>query len=434
MFTEIQTLKNNIETNERGKAVENVKRKISSLINNNNSKEAVIFFGEFENEFKGNSSILNILKNNFNNLVDKLFHSEPNFDTIIKLNKLERFFWFKQIENVNFIKGYIAEKMSTFGNDITEIIKLQESRGYYRKANRVVDAARVQCTLSGKVKAFSWAPVNLISVDNPIIEEIRANTMQVLEAWKKGTNEEKMSFLVADLASICPSPYLMEIDCNDDIFSSAALEQCGAIQTVGMSPEDGRVNSGKMPFVPERIDFKDYEINLLIFLQMFIEPVIDWLKSIDGNAHVYQLLDISLKKHLRWDEKSSNYFIKGFIAWMSNYPEVALSFWLPFFESALRNQLVQKGEDVINPMGKTGIEKFILLDGLLSTKAQSHFNSKTIEYWKRLFSTNKNGIGWNLRNAFCHGLLSMEEMKKNIYCLAVLIAYLFLLQERPENR
>ena len=123
--------------------------------------------------------------------------------------------------------------------------------------------------------------------------------------------------------------------------------------------------------------------------------------------------------------------MEGIAAWVSGCPQAAMSFWLPFFESALRYRLGKLGEDIINPQPRPGIEDFIIFDNLLK-KATNHYEERTVEYWRMIFSKH-NGLGWNLRNAFCHGILPLSAMKVNTYSLAVFLAYLFLLYTKEKS-
>ena len=132
-----------------------------------------------------------------------------------------------------------------------------------------------------------------------------------------------------------------------------------------------------------------------------------------------------MKDRLDWDENATEFFMQGLSAWIDGYPHVALAFWLPSFESALRSRLANFGEDVVNPEKKMGIENFVMFDGLL-TKALIHYDERTVEYWRLLLST-RNGLGWNLRSDFCHGVLPIAAMRTEIYSLAMFIAYLLLL-------
>jgi len=150
-----------------------------------------------------------------------------------------------------------------------------------------------------------------------------------------------------------------------------------------------------------------------------------------GDAGVYQIVGGRLKEHLNWDENSTDHFMEGLTAWMTGYSHVALSFWLPFFENALRVRIAALGEDVVSPKERTGIEDFVVFDTLLK-KALNHYPARTVEFWRKVFTT-RNGLGWNLRNSFCHGILPYAAMKNPVYSVAVFLSILFLISKKSAD-
>lgn len=428
MFKEIKFLKENLETELRGDAVRDIKGKIQEIIEAEDWKSAEDFFWDYSNAFNGDTSVLNIVSTEFQTVIDKLIALEPDFNTIILMNNLKGLHWFENIEDSSYKKGYISEHMADFGQGIAEIAKLQEARKYYRRAHRDDDTARVQERLSQKVKSFTWAPTLPRSEANPAIPQLQEKITEILQRWQDESNENKMRILAEDVTGIRPQPYQDVQAEGGDIYLAGFLEQLGVIETVSISSDDGRVNSGEVASSNERIHFNSHELILTSFLKAFEGPVKEWLLYQEDEVQVCQYIGGSLKTALDWNNDSTKYFMEGMAAWMEGYPHVALSFWLPFFESALRNKLGMLGEDIINPQPKPGIEDFIMFDNLLK-KADNHYNIGTVEYWRMIFSTS-HGLGWNLRNAFCHGVLPVSAMKVNIYTLAVFLAYLFLLHTK----
>jgi hypothetical protein len=425
MLAEIEYLKNNLATPNRGEAVRQIKAKIQYLLDAKDWKNAESFFYEFAHSFNPVDNINGIIKDEFQIFVNSLLGLNPELPTLLILDHLTALPWFEHINDSEYRCGYIAENLATFGQDILKIRKLQEARSHYRKAHKGEDAARVQRLLSSEVRSFTWYPSARIDRENPFFEEIRRNVAENLKRWHDRSNENKFSDLVTDAMNIRPTPHQERQDEFQSIFTSGILEQAGVIQTVGLSPEDGRVDAGRMASSRERIDFESYEQLLLPFLSDFSAPVKEWLTLKEDENSVFQYVSDALNKNLKWDENAFLYFMEGMKAWLSNYPQIAQSFWLPFFESALRNRLEDLGEDVINPQQRHGIEDFVLFENLLR-KAEKYYKLETVEYWRLLFST-KNGLGWNLRNSFCHGILPLSAMKQDMIAFAVFLAYLFLL-------
>jgi hypothetical protein len=425
MFDEIVYLKNNLDTPNRGEAVLQIKAKIQGLIDVNEWEQAESFFYAFNQSFKKADNIHSIIKNEFQFFVNSLLKLNQEFSILILLYHLTNLPWFEQIDDSEYKRGCIAENLSPHGMGILKIQKLQEARRHYRKALKNESAARVQRILSAEVRSFTWCRPSAIDQENQGLIKIRQMVADNLQTWKTQPNENKMGMLASDAFGICPIPYQERQEECQDFFLSGFLEQAGAIQTVGLSSNDGRVDAGKMAPIRERINFKSHEQIMLIFFSDFSIPVKEWLILKNGENRVFQLVEGSLKTNLGWDENSILYFMEGMTAWLSNYPQVAQSFWIPFFESALRNRLADFGEDVINPKPRIGIEDFILFDSLLK-KAEKHYQAQTVEYWRLLFST-KNGLGWNLRNDYCHGILPLIVMKQDLFTFAVFLAYLYLL-------
>jgi hypothetical protein len=424
-FPEISFLKQNLDAPGRGDAVRIVKEKLSMILAAKDWKKAEDFFFNYRQSFAGNDSVMNIVKSEFDKFVSNLMQIGQNFEPIMQLNRMEQLFWFDNLADANYKKGYIAEHMATFAQGVVQIMKLQDARNHYRKAQRLADAARIQKALSTKVKAFKWTPFSENLPPNPAAEKLAKNIERCVKDWGNLPNEKRLAFLASDCAGIRPSPFREEAIRTDSIFTSGVLEQLGVIRTIGLSEKDGRVDAGQMATSPEQIHNQTGEFILVSFLRAFAVPIKDWLLAKEGEGYIYQIVGGTLTGHLGWTNDSTDHFMEGLTAWIGGYPQVALSFWLPFFETALRNQLANLGDDIINPEAKPGIENFIMFEGLL-TKATKHYDVSTVEYWRKIFSTS-NGLGWNLRNAFCHGFLPMQVMKQNLYSLAVLLAYLFLL-------
>ena len=303
MFKEIKNLKDNLETESRGDAVGNVKTKIQELLQEEDWKNAQTFLIEYEIAFEGKDTVLNIIKNKFQDFVDKLIAKDPEFDNITMLNNLESMQWFDSIDDSIFKKGYIAEHMADFGQDIVEIAKLQEARVYYRRAHRNEDTARVQNRLSEKVKSFNWAPVVSVPAENPALARQREKIAKALQTWKAESNKNKKILLAVDFAGIRPRQYQEEQEEGGDIYLTGFLEKAGVIQTVGLSTEDGRVDSGGMAPSQERIYFDSCEVIIMSFLSAFAEPVKEWLLSQDGDVKVCQNVGVNLKVSLYLDYK-----------------------------------------------------------------------------------------------------------------------------------
>ena len=144
MFEEIQSLKDNLETELRGKAVDCIKKRIQELIGIKDWNQASSFLNEYANIFTENIPLLNIIKQEFNSVIDALFKSGTPNDTIL-LDHLQTLPWFDDVDDSNYRRGCIAERMLDFSkSDLTKISKLQEARTYYRNAHREDDVKRVQ--------------------------------------------------------------------------------------------------------------------------------------------------------------------------------------------------------------------------------------------------------------------------------------------------
>jgi hypothetical protein len=306
-------------------------------------------------------------------------------------------------------------------------LQLRKARAFYRKAQAKDDVLRVQKALSTAVKEVDFTNTTRLSQNNPVFQQLMEMTAKCLHDWLNEKNENRFTMLVVDFAGIRPSPYNEDSVPNDDPLLADFLTECGVIQNVNISSYDGRVNSGKSATTREKIHNDSQEQIMILFLNEFSAPVLDWLKSKDEtNSYVFMRIGGSLKKHLDWDEPTTSYFMEGLNAWLNGYSQIALALWLPFFEQSLRSRLAELGEDVINPKEKIGIEDFVVFENLLK-KASSYYDGRTVNYWHKLFSTN-NGLGWNLRNAFCHGVLPLAAMKQNILSLAVFLSFLYLAQ------
>jgi hypothetical protein len=424
MFAETQFLKENLDTERRGEAIARVSAKLAADLSGSQWDGAVDFLWEYERTFSGNTSILNIVSTDFSALVDAFLSQGAVFGATMSLHQLSNMHWFDGIGEPHAKRGVIAERMAGFGSGIVEVLKLREARAHYRSAQRTEDVRRVQERLSARVKTMGLSPSPLLPPDHPIAVALSTSTKDALDAWDKADNPTKLQMLVCDFAGVRPLPYSPELVPTDDIYLHGFLEEVGAIVSVGVSTDDGRVNAGRMPPSRERIHDKSWDAELGSFLTAFSGPVVSWLKTQDGDRHVCAIVSATMRKSLEWEDSATEYFMEALTAWVSGYPQIALSLWLPFFENALRMQLASLGEDVISPQPKPGIEDFVVFDTLLR-KAGGHYDCRTVEYWRKILCTS-NGLGLNLRNAYCHGLLPIGAMRSDSLALAVFMAYLFL--------
>lgn len=425
---EIEFLKQNLATNLRGEAITNIKNKLSEMIELLDLDAAYNFFVEYEKMFVDEAKILNIISDKFAELLEKCKQFSNEFKTIIGIHSFERFYWFQNNPKKAFLKGYIAEQLSTYSSGVGKILQLREARTYYRKAHLKDDILRVQKELTKTVKEFEMASPVFIDEMNPAFLRVKENTNECLNTWVSADNEKRFVMLVIDFSGIRPSPYDKNSIQNEDPLLSDFMTKCGIVQKVNMSGYDGRVNAGNTSSTNEEIHNDSQEHILLVFLQMFVTPMLTWLKSKDETGSlIFNRIINSMQEHLDWDENTTSYFKDGLTAWLSGYCQMALALWLPFFEQALRNHLAEFGEDVINPSEKPGIEDFVVFENLLK-KAEKYYDIRTITYWNKVFST-INGLGWNLRNSFCHGALPLNVLKQDVLGLAVLIAFFYLVQE-----
>lgn len=430
-FPEIVALKDALVTPERGEAVDAVKGKIAALLAASEWETTESFFRNYEETFRGENPVLGIINQEFRNLIDALLQTN-DFESTIRLNRLQSFTWFHNLKEVEFKRGIISERLSNFSNGIGRLIKLQETRNYYRRANRQEDASRIQQMLSARVREIDFGPSITLPADSPIAAEINEMIQHSLNLWQTVENDQKLDYLAGDFSGVRPTPFDPNQPGPTNLFASGLLEEAGIIQSIEVSPDDGRVDAGRTASTPERIHYLTGEMLLVAFLRELAEPVKNWLKApYDGEHRVYQRIGGFLKAYLTWDDDAIEKFMEGFSAWLSGHQHIALAFWIPLFEDSLRKILGDLGEDIISPQERPGIENFVLFDGLLG-KAKDHFEEKTVEYWRHVFST-KSGLGWNIRNSFCHGLLPIRAMKSDILVLAVFKAFLFMLNFNAED-
>lgn len=421
IFQEIQNLKANLQTGMRGEAIRLLRERFSSLLENCDWAGAENFFRDFHQEFCDDSSSLGIVKGEFNRLVDKLITRIPDFQSVVRLNRLMDFSWFDLVEDANYKRGWISEHLARFSQR-GELIELRKARRWYRLAQRHEDTRRVQAVISEKAKSFNiWAP-NL--PPDHLVESIRHAAEESRQKWLDQSSEIRMEWLIYDGFGIRPSPPNRKGPCGN-IFSSGLLEELGVISSIEVS-SDGRISFEKSVPLYERIDFESWDFCHRTFLDSLTHEIKSWLLTQENEAQVYERVSSTLQQRLEWDENLSQHFNAGLTGWISGLPEIALSFWLPFFEAALRLRLVELGENVVSSRERMGVEDFATFDSLLN-KALGHYEDSTVRYWRRVFST-ENGLGWNLRNDFCHGLLPMKAMRLEMLPLAVFFAFLFLLQ------
>ena len=278
--------------------------------------------------------------------------------------------------------------------------------------------------LTDKVKSFWSNAVQFSPVfqNNPCYVKLQEEISNNLKAWQNQSNEIKFWKLKSEFSDFIIAIFDTPLKTYNDLGS--IIESLHVIKKVDLS-QDGRVNAADVVSLDERNNFHVNQNILLIYLNAFSKPVKEWLSSQENDFQIVECVGETFKQHLNWDENSYKYFMHGINAWISGYPEVALSFWLPFFETALRNQLCSFGEDIINPNPRSGIEDFIIFDGLIK-RAYKHYDRGIVEYWRTVFST-QNGLGWNLRNEFCHGILPISIMKSDVSAFAVFNAYLLLI-------
>jgi hypothetical protein len=431
MLPEIALLNENLGTAKRGEAVTSIKRKLNAYIESQDWDTAIDFLREYSEVFSSHPTVLNIISTEFSILIDRLLSLASDFQAVMKLDYFSSMPWFEGIQESTLKRGKIAEWMADFGQGITSIAKLQEARKHYRRVHAIEDEKRVQHQLSELVKKNVWSSGPVMRPDNPIYQKLLGHTQEAFNVWKEADNRTKMNMLVHDFAGISPDPYTPDSQPTGDIFLSGILEEAGVIKTVGLSPEDGRVNAGPMASSRERIHSDATDAIIHCFLRQFSEPVVEWLHENERDSGVYQIIGGTLKQHLDWDENATGLFMEGLTAWMGKYPHVALSFWLPFFENALRMRLAALGEDVVSRKERTGIEDYIVFDTLLK-KALNHYPDRTVAFWRKIFTTT-NGLGWNLRNSFCHGILPYVAMKNPVYSLAVFISICFLISKKSED-
>jgi len=94
LIPEIKLLSDNLETEKRGEAVKGVKDKLVSYIQANQWDSAINFFVEYSGAFSLQPSIINIISQEFSDLVDNLFSLTPDFQAVMKLNFLSSMKWF----------------------------------------------------------------------------------------------------------------------------------------------------------------------------------------------------------------------------------------------------------------------------------------------------------------------------------------------------
>jgi len=424
MFEEIQSLRDNLEPKLRGKAVDCIKKRIQELIKKKDWNQVSSFFSEYANIFTENIPLLNIIKQEFNSVIDALFKSGTSNETIL-LNHLQALPWFDDFTDSNYRRGCIAERMVEFSKSVLiKISKLQEARTCYRNAHREDDVKRVQKILTDKVKSFRSNTVQFSPVlqNNPCYVKSQEEILKKLKKWQDQNDEIKFWNLKSEFSDFIIAIFDTPLKTYNNMGS--IMESFVVIKKVELS-QDGRVNAGDVVSQGERNNYHINQNLLLTYLNVFSKPVKEWLSSQENDFQIVECVGETFKQHLNWDENSYEYFMHGINAWISGYPEVALSFWLPFFETALRNQLCSFGEDIINPNSRSGIEDFIIFDGLIK-RAYKHYDRGIVEYWRTVFAT-PNGLGWNLRNEFCHGILPISIMKSDVSAFAVFNAYLLLI-------
>lgn len=429
---EIEFLKQNLSTNLRGEAITNIKNRLSEMIESFDLDTAYNFFIKYEKMFVDDTKILNIISDKFTELLEKCKQNSNEFKILIGMHSFERFYWFQNNPKKAFLKGYIAEQLSIHTFGVGKILQLREARAFYRKAHLKDDIIRVQQELTKAVKEFEFSSPVIIGEMSPATLKLKEITKKCLNIWVSADNEKRFVMLTIDFAGIRPSPYDKNSISNEDPLLADFMTECGIVQKVNLSGHDGRVNVGNSVTTREEIHNDSQEHILIVFLNEFVSPILEWLKSKDETgSHVFNRIINSLQEHLDWDENITSYFTDGLTAWLSGYCQMALALWLPFFEQVLRHRLGEIGEDVINPSAKPGIEDFVVFENLLK-KASNYYDVRTITYWNKLFST-INGLGWNLRNSFCHGALPLNVLKQDVIGLAVLIAFMYLLQKPVEN-
>jgi len=412
------SLKDDLESNtsgRRGNAIAKLKEILKVSQGKDEHHEVLNFFIEINRDF---SNIFGAFEEYLEPTIKQIIENPQKVRDLLDVLEILESDLGKKLEELNYKLGLVSEKLSKYYNPISKTIMLRKARYYYRKSNDQKNEKRIQDLLSSMTKHVSQNVLKPIPVPKIYEEKIKNIVTIFIDGWKHQTLNEKIDDLINGIPYSLPKVEPNTINNLWDV-----MEKKGVI-TTQMISNDGRVSGNKIPSPTLRSEFYSWQFSFLYSCSLLKQALFDWLGENEDEIIVFEKIANIFIHKLDWDDNLSNTFNDGFAAFLDEKYSYCLSLWIPFFEHALRLSLIEKGESVLKEKEKIGIEDYVLLKGLLE-KAKYHYPKEVIKYWRFVLSTS-DGMGWNLRNDFTHGLLQYNQFSYE-YSFSVLLSYFFLL-------
>lgn len=337
------------------------------------------------------------------------------------------------------LEGKLFEEISKYSDELSKPMHLEKSRQSYFKGGDIENAERVARLKSECVKncTISFSKTQLpYELETQINEDFEKR----LKLWYELPANDKFGHLVHDILGFIPNAFDLnraKAECNDPLL--LLREESDICISMRRDRNTGRTSNSTAPISFFLQDYENFNRTLQRYtLTLFTKPLKEWLctevflEMQDGN-HVtatvlHQVLQ-AIKDNSFVSESTLHGLEEGLVAYVNGYYRYSLSVLLPLFEGALRERVISEGLWVIKHEESESLEKYFGLEKVME-KSVHIFGSNLLEFFNKWFST-KDGVGLNLRNDHCHGILPHES-----YCdwiaTGTVLCYFFLCQ--PKKR
>lgn len=437
----------------RGKAISDAMAPIDSALHEldyNRAVEYLLTVSRFALEIKDEkicSSFSRYFSQKFYTVVDQLetflgTENEETFNSAFDLYHLLSSVWGENWQKGKRYKleGNLFEQIALYSDALAKPIYLEKSRQSYFKGGDIENAERIARLKSDCIRnsPFSFSSTPL---PDDIADQIKHGFEKRLELWNSLPENDMFGHLVHDFFGVIPKAFDQKkaiAQCTDPLL--VIMENSDICLSLTSEKHSGRTSNSSTPISNFLRNHENCNRTLQrCILSRFITPFKKWLCTED----IVQLEDGTEEKDLVLDnvidaiiaysfitESTAKGLKDGLVAFVNGYNRYALSVLIPLFEAALRERVLAEGIWVIKHKEVKSLEEYLVFETVLS-KASQIFEDNLIEFFHKWFST-KDGVGLNLRNDHCHGIMHHES-----YCdwitTGTILCYFFLCQPKKSS-
>ncbi len=335
------------------------------------------------------------------------------------------------------LDGKLFEQLSNYSDALAKPMHLEKSRHSYFNGGDIENAERVARLKSECIRSCS-VPLASTQLPEELEKQIRTCFETRLSAWTDLPATDKFCHLVHDIMGVIPATFDLEkakSECDDPLL--LLMENSNVCSSILTDSHSGRTSNATSPtssFL--RNDENCYRTLQRYTLTQFTQSFKEWLCSEeeaqmeDGATEkiiVLHKVIHAIQALAFFSDSTLKGLEDGLVAYVNGYYRYSLSVLLPLFEAALRDRVLAEGVWVIKHKEVMSLEEYLVFETVL-TKSSQIFDDNCIEFFHKWFSTKK-GVGLNLRNDHCHGILSHES-----YCdwiaTGTILSFIFLCRSK----